>query len=134
MVNTTSSLKNVNLLSRAQYDAISNPAEDELWAVESPCIVETYQNGTSWYRVYSDGWCEQGGKIITAGSNTTVQLLKEMDNTEYNCLISLDSPTNQQPTHGIWYTYDQQRTYFKYYLSGGSSTYPMFWEVKGYIA
>ena len=26
-----------------------------------PHIIETYQNGSSWYRVYSDGWCEQGG-------------------------------------------------------------------------
>lgn len=23
-------------------------------------VVESYQNGTSWYRVYKSGWCEQG--------------------------------------------------------------------------
>ena len=28
---------------------------------EVQCIVETYVNGTSWYRIWSDGWCEQGG-------------------------------------------------------------------------
>lgn len=33
-------------------------------------ITETYQNGSSWYRVYSDGWCEQGGyTTIVKGSN-----------------------------------------------------------------
>lgn len=34
-------------------------------------IVETYSNGTSWYRVYSDGWCEQGGMVpYESGINT----------------------------------------------------------------
>ena len=25
-------------------------------------VIESYSNGTSWYRIYSDGWCEQGGQ------------------------------------------------------------------------
>ena len=28
-----------------------------------PHIVETYSSGTSWYRLWSDGWLEQGGRI-----------------------------------------------------------------------
>ena len=45
-------------------------------------IIENYQNGYSWYRVYSDGWCEQGGlssavTISANGGNTkTMTLLK----------------------------------------------------------
>lgn len=27
-------------------------------------IVETYRNGTEWYRVWSDGWLEQGGQVV----------------------------------------------------------------------
>lgn len=27
-------------------------------------VVETYKNGTEWYRVWSDGWIEQGGVIL----------------------------------------------------------------------
>lgn len=30
-------------------------------------IVETYSNGTDWYRVWSDGWCEQGGFKTSTG-------------------------------------------------------------------
>lgn len=26
-------------------------------------VVETYKNGTSWYRIWSDGWIEQGGSF-----------------------------------------------------------------------
>ena len=32
-------------------------------------VVETYVNGTSWYRVYDDGWCEQGGHIEESSIN-----------------------------------------------------------------
>lgn len=39
-------------------------------------ITETYENGTSWYRVYSDGWVEQGGIVVTGSSPYTVNLLK----------------------------------------------------------
>ena len=42
---------------------------------EIQCVVETYQNGSSWYRIYSDGWCEQGGYIAT-GETGTVTFLK----------------------------------------------------------
>ena len=31
---------------------------------------ESYSNGSSWYRVYSDGWIEQGGYSTNATSNS----------------------------------------------------------------
>jgi hypothetical protein len=33
----------------------TNVLEDRIY------LVETYNEGDSWYRIYSDGWCEQGG-------------------------------------------------------------------------
>lgn len=50
-------------------------------------IVEKYQDGTEWYRVYSDGWCEQGGAM---GTSTTVTLLKEMADTSYYVDVTWD--------------------------------------------
>ena len=50
-------------------------------------ITETYQNGTSWYRVYSDGWCEQGGKIKSSSATQTVSLLKTYYSNNYNIQI-----------------------------------------------
>ena len=51
-------------------------------------VVETYQNGTSWYRVYSDGWCEQGGLrgAGATGSVETITLLKQYKDTNYIAL------------------------------------------------
>lgn len=48
-------------------------------------LVESYSNGASWYRVYSDGWCEQGGVIesLAGGSSSSVVFLKEYKDTTY---------------------------------------------------
>ena len=46
-----------------------------------PHVVETYSNGTDWYRVYSDGWCEQGGYL--SGNSVTVTLFKSYKDTNY---------------------------------------------------
>ena len=47
-------------------------------------VVSTYKNGTSWYRIYDDGWCEQGGEIYqNAASAIVVSLLKPYKDTSY---------------------------------------------------
>ena len=52
----------------------------------SAYIVETYVNDTSWYRVYSDGWCEQGGVKASISNDylaDVVYLIKEYKDTNY---------------------------------------------------
>lgn len=47
-------------------------------------VVETYVNGSSWYRIWSDGWCEQGGRAsVSEASTTTITYLKAFSNTNY---------------------------------------------------
>lgn len=47
-------------------------------------VVETYKNGTEWYRVWSDGWCEQGGYIEhTSATVGYITLLKPYLSTDY---------------------------------------------------
>ena len=45
-------------------------------------VVESYHNGTEWYRIYSDGWIEQGG-LGNAGGNIVHTLLKPFSNANY---------------------------------------------------
>lgn len=54
--------------------------KDGINATASVCV-ESYQNGSSWYRVYSDGWCEQGG-VYTSGN--TLTFIKPFKDTNYN--------------------------------------------------
>lgn len=46
-------------------------------------VVETYQNDTEWYRIYSDGWVEQGGR----GSGTRT-FLKPFANANYSIALT----------------------------------------------
>lgn len=47
-------------------------------------LVQSYVNGSSWYRVYSDGWCEQGGKItVGLDASVSVTFLKPFMNASY---------------------------------------------------
>lgn len=46
-------------------------------------IIENYRNGTEWYRVWSDGWIEQGGVTGTARGTETVTYLKAFSDTNY---------------------------------------------------
>ena len=59
-----------------------------------PQITETYSNGASWYRVYSDGWCEQGGllapkNLTNNDANVTTTFLKPFSNWDYVLFGSL---------------------------------------------
>jgi hypothetical protein len=141
MANTTESLTNVTLLSKEQYDGISDPSKNELWAVETPVVVENYQNGTSWYRVYSDGWVEQGGVATGAYSDNyhrKITFLKEMIDTNYN--VCLTGCANDQNNFHL------DTFVLCTYLDDGKTTTQMvvaqsennpdkscIWSVKGYI-
>ncbi len=64
----------------------SKPGETSTASSNSPVVmVENYTKGNSWYRVYSDGWCEQGGIIpnplkVSFG----VTLIKNFANINYS--------------------------------------------------
>lgn len=45
-------------------------------------VVESYHNGTEWYRIYSDGWCEQGF-YDTSNADHVVTLLTPMADKNY---------------------------------------------------
>lgn len=52
-------------------------------------IIETYHNGSDYYRIYSDGWCEQGGYMAKEAASTDVTYFKEFTDTNYNIQMSV---------------------------------------------
>ena len=81
------------------------------WFRQSGCtartVIETYRNGSNWYRKWSDGWIEQGG-FSPAGSYI-VTFLKPFTNASYTALctfqdnysdtsVSVNSRTNTSLT------------------------------------
>lgn len=80
-------------------------------------VVSTYKNGSSWYRIYDDGWCEQGGYASSAGAIT---LLKSFKDTNYTITVALLSDVNQDYT-------SKTTTDFSIGASGS-------WQASGYLA
>ena len=91
-------------------------------------ITETYVNGKSWYRIYSDGWCEQGGEASSVSSSgVTVNFLKPFDNTNYvivgNCIAANDICSFANKTTN------------SFFIDSSSTTArPFNWQASGYTA
>lgn len=104
-------------------------------------VVETYRNGNSWYRIYSDGWCEQGGYVVEDG--TTHRIV-------YFPVPFKDKPTKVSYNLGILENANYDQRYFcltcicdlvtnekmNVFTKTGNNDLKLctgFWEAKGYI-
>lgn len=61
-------------------------------------VIDTWKSGTSWYRVWSDGWIEQGGICASHQYNTTLQQVNfsiPYKNTDYMALTCAGPTTGQ---------------------------------------
>ena len=106
--------------------------------VSAPYIVEMSDKSIlpSWYRVWSDGWCEQGGRLGAASaSKYTITFLKEFIDTNYS-LISTDSTgtsSNTDTGGANECVYLGNYTTSGFTASIGENRQASSWEAKGYI-
>lgn len=123
-------------ISSGLVTALTNRRFNHGWNIETPHIVETYQNGTSYYRVYSDGWCEQGGTISTsAGADATIIFLKPFIDTNYTFVgIGNNSSANGAFLFAIYG--DKAATYITVANAWGGAYYSgvVSWQASGYIS
>ena len=109
---------------------------DKSSMLEVPCISETYVNGTSWYRVYSDGWCEQGGEVINVTTSAqTITLLKPYKDGNYyiNCNQPLEATSSFQ-TFGITARNSDSFTVMQRNYNSDAGACNSTWQAYGYIA
>lgn len=73
-------------------DNLSATGEAKIQSVSPRYLTDSYYDDTTgdWYRVYSDGWVEQGGIYTnaTATSNIVVNLLKPMADDKYSVTVA----------------------------------------------
>lgn len=96
---------------------------------EVQTVIETYKNGTSWYRIWSDGWCEQGGKVSGAGfsSAVVVTFLKAFADTNYS--VTVTNASNQTSYIEVVCGITSNAKMNVYGYSGHS----IYWRACGYI-
>lgn len=106
--------------------------------MEKHCIIDSWSEGTEWYRVYADGWCEQGG----CSTSSNIIFLKEFGDTNYTSLatwltpvtgsgqsLCIQNKTNSSMSVQLKWAADNSVTTFSIEHNGSYN-----WEAKGYIA
>lgn len=84
------SFKPYNTFHAVDYNEANNKANRDFSNVTKPYVKQSYINGTSWYRVWSDGWIEQGGRGYAHDSQThTVTFLKTFANANYTLEVQM---------------------------------------------
>ena len=132
---TPASGGNVNLglhavATSGDYNDLRN--KPSLPSTPSAYITETWKsnNGTSWYRKWSDGWIEQGGTYYTDDSLywLSITLTVPMATTQYYCDISTIYTDAQSSKRAFVYVHERTTSSFKAGVITRSGT----WEVCGY--
>ena len=91
-------------------------------------VVKTYSSGTNWYRIYNDGWVEQGGR--GASANNWVTLFVAMKNTNYSAIaVNRETAAYEAVTTD---RSDNAREKTRFYVGQSSHSAPFTWEVRGY--
>lgn len=90
-------------------------------------VTETYINGTSWYRLYDDNWCEQGGY---AADNSSVIFLKPYTNNSYTLIGSGVTGSVNGPQFRQIMPNSKSATGFSSTVAGGVG---VWWQASGYI-
>ena len=133
-------LSNLSAAGQAKFDAkanidlsnvnnTGNAAASNLNSKGIRTVVETYVNGTSWYRLFSDGFIEQGGSQMVPYGTTTITLLFPANILNASGIRSTMNHTTPEsnPMIGILNEGEQ----IKINTGSGSSEY-FFWKVEGY--
>ena len=102
----------------------------EVASLKAHSIVETYVNGTSGYRVWSDGYCEQWGYTnASSGTDVSISLLKTMKNIDYFVDITPYSASGNTAE-----TMYRKKTTVNMAIRGYGTFTGLSWMVTGYIA
>ncbi len=98
-------------------------------------LTESYHNGASWYRVYSDGFCEQGGSFDGAGAANTfvkVSLLKPYANTNYT-VVATNTGTITT-AYSVKVGSGAKNETDGFYIALGNASATAWWQASGYIS
>lgn len=131
---TSSSSQYYAATSKAVYDALvaAKAYADTL----TRTVTQTWHSGTEWYRVWSDGWIEQGGATL-GSSDTVFNLYKAYSDTNYFCGVAISHPNGKPYTGYDWAmtniaVWSKTTTSFIAVARAATSTSSTLWYACGY--
>jgi hypothetical protein len=95
-------------------------------------VIESYVNGTDCYRVFTNGWIEQGGRVA-AGSwpSSTVNLFKQYRNINYS-ICHAEFHSSVYDDTGVIISTGSRTVSSFVFLKQVGFTGGLFWETKGF--
>lgn len=97
--------------------------------VEMDYVVETWNSGNNFYRVYKSGWVKQGGYVNGKG-DTYVSYFKQMAGLTYTCFVTRISDNSNTTNYNVWIR-NAQVNYMKIYAQADTGK---MWCVEGFMA
>ena len=108
------------------YNDLSN--KPTIPATPKAYVTETWSSGTSWYRKYSDGWIEQGGRI-TSTTTSFFTFPKAFTNKNYTVSIAQNGGASKSISRAAVESFSQ--TGMSLYCAEAAQI-PVFWRACGY--
>ena len=117
----------------AWASSLQGKANADLSNCTKPYVVEVSDKSLlpSWYRVWSDGWCEQGSYLETSATGkVTINLLKDFVNTNYGIQLTESHTATITDARTV---NNADKTTSSFQIFRGTTAIPIYWEAKGYI-
>ena len=125
-------VQNANLIDAGRIGEQLANKQDKL--IRYPIAVSNKSLMPSWYVVYNDGWCEQGGRYtINTNGSGTITFLKEFVDTSYTILNNKESTDSS--TWNVMFNNLETWTTSSIVIKANLTGYTLggTWEAKGYI-
>ena len=95
-------------------------------------IVDSYENSYSWYIIYSNGFCRQGGYSTSTSATTTINLLKPYKDSYYTVNVTW-AYTSNIGTYSPLVDTTSKNKFTIYHADGGAQKCAQHWEASGYL-
>lgn len=119
-----------------QMKITSDNTKTITWDGKPVVCVTKWTSGTSWYRQYSDGFIEQGGRYVQTNASSatrpTITLNKTFSNTNYTLLTS--PTTKEKDGYAFWLGTVTSRTTSNFVIKVDNTNYitDVDWYASGY--
>lgn len=129
----TQNLTNINLLTMAQYNSITNPSANNLYAVETPAVItQCYSSGTEGYILFSNGLCIQYGKHARVTQEDTITLYKGYSTLDYIIQATFYN-TGLNADGRPLLTYETNKTVNSFVFNSYTGYTGCYWMTIGYV-
>ena len=130
--NWQTSVTDYGVCGKFVYDSVNNTVRLPKVSANERYLIKSYSNDTDWYRIYSDGWCEQGG-ANTNDTNVLVTLLIPYLDTNYS-VLGVPSSNNSKNSYYSVGVGSRTTTQFNISFSNGTTgNSKNYWVTRGYV-